>query len=182
MTKILQKFNLKVVLSVFIIYHLIVMVMMPFGSSVLQRRYSDYFLKYANTIFLNQVWTFFSPDPATIFFIQYTVYFSDTKKEPETFYIPDNREKFGSNVYQQRNHTMTRLFLVDPIRIESTLGPWACAQHPGAESITVEAVTRPIPNLESVSVSGETVSKSKDEIKLTRYDYNCTGAHDEVIQ
>ncbi|MGE3759713.1 MAG: hypothetical protein AB7H97_18245, partial [Pseudobdellovibrionaceae bacterium] len=67
----------KVLISVWLVYHMATIILMPNGTSIVGRKYQHLFLNYANSISLNTTWNFFSPDPAHTIYLEYVVFFEN---------------------------------------------------------------------------------------------------------
>src|SRR3954467_1869488 len=82
---------LKLVFSLFLLYHLAVIVIMPNPSSLLGRKYSRYLTDYANSLGLNTTWQFFSPGPAPVFYLEYTIEKPGGEEDETSYQIPERR-------------------------------------------------------------------------------------------
>jgi hypothetical protein len=185
--KMLAKAKLlfKVLLSLWVVYHLLVIIIMPNGGSYLVRRFGSYLLPYANTLNLNTPWNFFSPDPAHIMYFKYTVYFRDDFlndiKDPIEGYFPAGKEQGAYSASERRELYAMRYMIIDPKRVEKFLGPWLCSQNPGASGIKLEHIVDTIPPLDrAVSQKSTEVKDMGEEIEIINRDFDCHGANDEV--
>lgn len=142
-----QRLNqfIRIAFSLFIVFHLIVIVVLSNGGSYYGRALSPYLTSYANVIGLNSSWNFFSPDPANSMYLRVSLLNGDDYHEE---FYPPGKEKFEWSGNQRRFLYFVRYMLVDPSRIESFLIPWFCKTHPGTERISVDFVIQPIPSLD----------------------------------
>lgn len=136
-----RKFSiLKIGLSIFVLYHLLAVTILPMGSGLIIRELGRYFTPYANLLQLNTTWQFFSPGPSPIFYLEYsfleeTADGEDFETEPEL--LPERRQTFGySDSYNRRLFSM-RFFSLNQQRLELYLVPWLCRQNPKAVQVTV---------------------------------------------
>jgi hypothetical protein len=143
----------KILLSAFICFHLIVIVVLANGSSFLGRHLAPILLPYANTLGLNATWNFFSPDPAHTMFYRMRIFFEDANgedlREPEELYFPPEKGQIVVNSSKRRMLYAMRFLTLDPTRLKSILGPWLCRQYPGATRVKMEHFIHEIPGLDA---------------------------------
>lgn len=142
-----QKLNQlsRIGLSVFIVFHLVVIVVLGNGGSYYGRALSPYLTSYANFIGLNSSWNFFSPDPANSMYLRVSLLAGEDYREE---FYPPGKEKFEWSGNQRRFLYFVRYMIVDPTRIETFLIPWFCKTHAGVERISVDFVIQPVPSLD----------------------------------
>lgn len=140
---------LKRALSVFFVYHMATVLILPMGSGLFIRELGRYVIDYANTLLLNATWQFFSPGPAPTFYIEYTFSSPDRGDySGETKLLPERREGFGwSDFYNRRLYAM-RFLALDQRRLENYLVPWICRQKPDAEVVTLRLIFEQIDSVE----------------------------------
>ncbi|MFN7454664.1 MAG: hypothetical protein ACK5RO_08385 [Pseudobdellovibrionaceae bacterium] len=148
----------KLLLSLFLIYHVITMVVLANGSSYLGRSLGPWLTPYANSLGLNTTWNFFSPDPAHTMYLRVVVRFLDAfgveQKESIEFYVPPGKEKISLDSGERRFLYTMRFMLLDPRRLETVIAPYFCREFPEASEIFIEHILEKIPNLDSAQVSG----------------------------
>lgn len=71
----------KILLSLFIVYHLMILIISPNFHSVLGKEFGFLFIKYANTLNISMPWQFFSPDPTKIAYWEYNIEFLNPEGE-----------------------------------------------------------------------------------------------------
>lgn len=166
------KKTLKVVLSFWLVYHLVVIVFFPNNSSYLVRHYSLPFQAYANQLALNTSWNFFSPDPAHVMYFKYLIYSKDENLEPAEYFIPPEKNEGSFGPADRRLFYAMRYMLLDQRRVEGILGPWLCKQHPEATKIHIEHIVEKIPSLDEVAFLDKSTD-SDQEIKTVNMTLDC---------
>jgi hypothetical protein len=172
-------------LSLFILFHLAVIVIMANGGSYLGRSFQAQLLPYANSLGLNATWNFFSPDPAHTMFYKYRVFFEDelgneTQPTIEGFFPPEKTHVVIDSSKRRLLYSM-RFLTIDPSRIRSLMGPWLCKQHTGARRVRIEYVVEQIPLLDTaVSRRNEPMENLVTERNLINNEISCQGPADEV--
>lgn len=136
---------IRIALSLFIIFHLIVIVVLANSGSYYGRALASSLTFYANIIGLNSTWNFFSPDPANSMYLRVSLLNDDDYREE---FYPPGKEKFEPSGNQRRFLYFVRYMIVDPSRIDTFLIPWFCKTHPGVERISVDFVIQPVPSLD----------------------------------
>lgn len=141
----------KILLSVFGLYHLVVMLLMPNLTSFLGRELERWIAPYGNSVGLNATWNFFSPDPAHTMYLRYRVYYESAEgeelREPDEFYIPETKELPVKDFTLKRHLYAMRFMIIDPKRLETVLGPWLCRQYPQASLIEMQHFVESVPPL-----------------------------------
>lgn len=140
---------LRLILSIFILYHLAVITVMPNPGSLLGRKFSRYLADYANTLGINTTWQFFSPGPAPVFYLEYDVEGADLDAETESFQLPPKRRASYYDEFYNRTLYSMRFFVLAPIEtFERFFVRWLCKQHPEAETLSIRTVGEPVKNIE----------------------------------
>lgn len=175
----MQRKLAKVLLSVFVVYHLSLMMILPNAGSYLGRNFERWMTGYANQIGLNATWNFFAPDPAHTMFLQYNIHFEGAEGEelrpPLAGYIPEEKSDVVIDGSKRRFLYAVRYLMLDPRRLELILGPYFCRTHSGASSVSIRHLLEPIPLLDLVDIKDR-----PDEVKTTSLTYNCSQLQDEV--
>lgn len=83
----------KILLSVWIIYNIFVMLVMPNVGAYFGRVTASVVTPYASTVGLNAGWNFFSPEPAQPMVLKYTVHYPEGYKKPVSGTIKLNQQK-----------------------------------------------------------------------------------------
>lgn len=149
--RIQRKGIIKIVLSLFVVFHLAVILILANASSYWGRNWQTVLLPYANTIGLNATWNFFSPDPAHTMFYNVTMYFEnefgEDKKDSVDEYFPPEREKIVVNSSRRRLLYSMRFLTLNQERIGQLLVPWLCKRHE-ATRVRVKLEISEIPYLD----------------------------------
>lgn len=170
---------LRLGLSVFLLYHLAVILIMPISSSLIGRQVAGLFLGYANQLGFNTTWQFFSPGPAPVYFLEYQLETVESMNwtveeyvPPETLQYPPQRDRLTwSDSYNRRLYGM-RFLTLFPDRLEGFFIPFLCRQHPEAVAISLQSVIERVPDVER---SGEWASfeEMSERFALPRQRYEC---------
>lgn len=146
-------------LSVFIVFHLTVIVVLANGTSYLGRSLQHILTPYANFIGLNSTWNFFSPDPAHTMYFRYLVRFQDDNgndlREAIEEFVPAAKDEFVLNSSKRRMLYAMRFMILDSRRMSGILGPWICRKYPGATSLHIEHIFEQIPSLDRAVLDTE---------------------------
>ncbi len=164
---------LRFALSVFLLYHLAAIVVMPNAGSLLGRKFSRYFTDYTNTLGINTTWQFFSPGPAPVFYLEYDIETAGAEEGVSYQIPPKRRASYYDDLYNRTLYSM-RFFVLAPIdTFEHYFVRSLCRQHPEAESITVRTVGEPVVNIERAGGS-ESFDELSEKIPLKeRQRFHC---------
>lgn len=178
------KLLFKTLASLWIVYNIFTMLVMPNVGAYFGRTASFLITPYANTIGLNASWNFFSPDPAHTMYIRYLARFQDADgneiKEPIEGFFPAEKNKGGVAASRKRDLYAMRFMVIEPKRLRLLMGPWLCRQFPGATSVEMEHVIETVPPLDQVvTFKDDNVKDLSQEVKYVREDHSCTGGADE---
>ncbi len=171
---------LRFILSVFLLYHLAVILVMPNPGSLLGRKYSRYLADYANTLGINTTWQFFSPGPAPVFYLEYDVESADLDAESPSFQFPQKRRaSFYDDLYNRTLYSMRFFVLAPPETFERFFVRWLCRKHPEAESLSIRTVGEPVANIERAS-GDESFDELSEKVPLKeRQRFTCRSAASE---
>jgi hypothetical protein len=175
----------KIILSIFILFHLAVVVVLANGSSYFGRSLSPYLLSYANALGINCTWNFFSPDPANTMYYKVRVYYEDGLgneiKEPEEFFFPPEKGQIVVNSSRRRTLYAVRFLTLDSSRLKTVMGPWICRQHLGASRVRMDHIVAEIPSLDvAVNQKSEPLQNLVVEKNYISAEVNCNRPSDEV--
>lgn len=148
---------IQIVLSLFLIYHLLAIFILPNFNSILGETVGPYVLKYATTLNISNTWQFFSPNPSMEIFWEYELEYNASvedslsdeviEKEMKVYRWPPltsdefYRVSFMRKVYHSRNSTQNQK------SIRNFLIPWLCKKHPEAKSIFIRTVVKAHSNI-----------------------------------
>lgn len=169
------------VFSLWLVYHVFVILMMPNGTSYVGRTLGPVIRPYAAILGLNASWNFFSPDPAHTMYMKFTLYDEDEVKEPREIYFPAQKDQGVWDLGERRNLYAMRYFLLDPRRIEAILGPYLCRHEAPVSVVRIEHVVNSVPSLdEAVLFRERGMSEMSQEFESVNREYRCSQVNDEV--
>lgn len=144
--------KLKVLLSIWILFHLTVLVVFPNTFSFIKFRYLSVFKPYVQLMGLNYAWSFYAPEPETAMYLEY-----DVQRESEEFVnLPTETHRWPPerdgyfDIYFNRRHTNMGFVTQRTKWLESLFIPWACRTNPGATRIVVRKIGVRVPTLDEV--------------------------------
>lgn len=181
----MAKKALKLILSLWIVYHIAVIVILANGSSILGRSYGWLLVPYANALGLNSTWNFFSPDPAHTMYLEYRVRFEDEQgnetREPIEGYLPPEKDQIVVDSSRRRMLYAMRFLMLDQNRLHALMAPWLCRQHPGASEITIAHEMQAIPSFDRAIANLDTPLRDlRQQYRSASQTFNCRAEPDEV--
>ena len=164
---------LKVLISVFIVYHLAAVLLMLIGSSLAGRKLARFFLPYVNTLGFNSTWQGFSPGPSPMFYLQYEPDLGgDEVAASEPTFFPPKRAGFTwSDGWSRRLFSM-RFLATNPELMERFLVPFLCRQSAGARSIDVQSIVDQVEPIDRPDEMTEFTEMTR-RLDLPRQKYTC---------
>lgn len=163
----MQKKWLRHLLTLFLLYHVVVIVLMPNAGSILGRRWGHYIAPYANTLGMNATWEFFSPDPPQPFYFDYSVYFEteegDEKREPIDGYFPDWRTERTLHPNKIRLKNAVRFFALTRASVEQAFIGYLCRKYPEANRVRVRQMLELVPPLEKARLGEWSLEDNRTE-------------------
>jgi hypothetical protein len=169
---------LKSLVSLWILYHLFSIIVMPNAGSFVGRVFQSYITPYSNTFGFSSSWNFFSPDPAHTMYMRYMIYFTDengdAQKEPIEGFFPAEKNQGTFDPRRRRDMYMMHFMLLDPRRIESIFVPYLCKHNPGATNIRVDFVIETIAPLDQVmTMKQESMADLSKQLEYIKQEYPC---------
>lgn len=172
---------IKIILSVFVLFHIAVILVMPIGSSYLNRISHAFLSPYANSLGLNTTWNFYSPDPAHTMYFNYHVRFEDEygqeAKPTIDDWFPPEKHQIIVDSSRRRFLYSVRYLLLDPKRLDVLFAPWLCRKYPGATHLSIRQITERIPNLDSAKKNSIV---EREIFESDPFEYKCLEKQDEV--
>lgn len=165
----------KFILSVFIIFHLICVFILPNPDGILYRQFAPVVVTYGSFFGFNTTWRFFSPNPL-IRIMQYEVFSrnEDGNLVGQIFQYPRSLEEEGSRENFNRKLTNSMFMMMREEYMRDILGPKICSWHPGAEIISFSMRGRVLPSIEKSKFMGS-VREEISEIQTQHLtDVNCS--------
>jgi hypothetical protein len=145
----------KVLLSIFILFQISAVFILPNPEGILYRELAPVVVNYGNLFGFNTTWRFFSPNPM-VRVLEYDLYTRDAagSLQSETFRHPRllKEERFREVYNRKLNNGM--YMMGQPEKLKLIMGPWLCRQHPQAETISVYARGLVLPTMEKSQLMG----------------------------
>ncbi|MBX9767749.1 MAG: hypothetical protein K2X47_10795 [Bdellovibrionales bacterium] len=138
----------KLLLTLFGVYHLIVIVVIPNRSNYFNIPLGPYILPYANTMSLNVSWQFFAPEPGPAVFWE-----AEVKQDLVTIakeMLPEEENKFLLRTRYNRRVSMMRFLYNDFSRVSALYVPYLCRMYPEATDVKVTLSQVPFPTADEV--------------------------------
>lgn len=130
---------------------------MPNSGSLIGRELSPIFVPYANFLGMNQSWEFFSPDPPTPFYFNYSVHFEDSNGseiQPSILsYFPEWRTQPTNHPNKIRLKTTVRFLALRPDTTGNAFALYLCRKYPLANRVVVQSTFEFVPPLEKVRLN-----------------------------
>ena len=148
---------LKFILSLFILYHLAMVFIMPQYMSMIHERLIPYFISYAHTLSFTTSWDFYAPNPTYYYYFQYEVV--NSKNKVGTFRWPPSRKE-SKRIYLNHNRLIyhARFFmLLGHKNIRKHFMPYLCYLHPEATEITLQVMFEDRPHFKKAKIAGPRV-------------------------
>lgn len=167
--------SIKVLLSMFFVYHVAAALLLPNSSSILTKKYADFFLAYANTIGLNTTWQFFSPGPGPSFYLEYQAEMADANGEVDEKlyrYPPIRRFPTLNDSFMRRLNNL-KFFSSNDDLFASRVIPYLCGKLPGAVAMHVRKVVEKIPDLEQAERRDQTVDEMAERYNTSLSRFEC---------
>jgi hypothetical protein len=105
---------------------------------------------------------------------------SQEESESREVYFPEAREIRQMDISKRRQLYAMRYLMLDPRRVEALLGPWYCRQNPGLESLTIEHIIEPIPDIEKAAKFSADWRQDIHSTSFGRTEYHCSQMQNEV--
>jgi hypothetical protein len=144
---------LRRLISTFLVFHLIGVIIGPNPASYLTQSLSFIYRPYLNFLGLAHTWGFFAPEPVSP--PMYIEYAADPKGEPPLRgRFPDEKSPFFFRDRQNRRMTMSRFILAYDDNVRNMFVRYLCLRHPTMEELKLWRVVATQPSLIMVR-SGE---------------------------
>jgi hypothetical protein len=168
---------LKLLLSVFLLYHLAAVIVLPNSSSLMGRRIGWAFLGYANPLLLNRTWQFFSPGPMPSSYLEYEVETADngTDDVRESHRWPKLNQNSFNNDFYLRTMAGMRFLAANETNFENYFIPYLCKLHPGAIALDLRSVVEQVPAIERAG-EYQDFKDMQERLDLPSRRYDCPGA------
>lgn len=140
----------KLVLSLFVIYHVSAVTILPNGGSIVGRKLARYFIDYGNLLVFNRTWQFFSPSVAPNFYLRYEVETEANALSTDrpVFQYPEINVNRPLNDLYIRSISEMRFLAMDPDKFAKYFVPFLCRKHPLAVALDIRSVFEDVPHIE----------------------------------
>lgn len=152
-------------LSVFLIYHLFAVIVVPNGNTYLGKVVAPYVEPYANFFELTNAWSFFAPEPGPPpVYIEYEL----LDRKGESFHRgrwPEYPDPFWMRDRQNRRIAAAEYMMASETRAERMMLQYLCARNPEAGSARIWRVMYSIPGFREVASGTRRIG---DEVNMER--------------
>ncbi len=131
------------ILSAWILYHGLAIILMPSPGSILVQNYGWVFRGYLNQLTINTTWNLFSPEPASSMYGKIQLIDSSFETGEKEINIPSSKGDRNLDPRDRRSYYQFRYLLLDPTRLESFLIPFYCKQK--VQEVWVSVITEKWP-------------------------------------
>lgn len=173
----------KALLSLFVVFQVSVVFVLPNPDSILYRETYKYFASYANTLGFNTTWRFFSPNPF-MWVVEYDV-IPDLDAwrglEFETYRYPSSLQDVGTREGFNRRLNFGMFMTSQDRLLENYFGPFLCKRHPEAEIIAIYMVGRETPSIDRMKLepSWSSITDIANIRRMKVKDFSCVSDEKE---
>jgi hypothetical protein len=147
--------------SLWIVFHLIAIVIVPNASSVLTFELQKAVVPYTNLIGFHSFWQFFSPDPGAAVFFRVRLY--EKEHLLTTFDYPPKTDPYWIRSRYNRRVSSVRFFSRPPADgVTRHIGPFFCRQNAKATSAEISLLVMRPPTFDEVK-SGSALNSLEHE-------------------
>lgn len=168
-----MKTAVKVLLSLFICFHLLAILVLPNPNS-LPNRELPLLSTYGNLLAINTTWRFFSPNPL-IKTVEYETYKYDDNYnviETKEYKFPLSVEDIGGREAYNRTLNYAMIAVGHPDWAYQLLGPVLCRKHPEVDEIAIYQLRRDYVPIEKAQIL-ESYEKLYEVIRDRVTDVSC---------
>jgi hypothetical protein len=160
---------LKAFLSLFIVFHIFAVVILPNPESIVNRVLSPIIVPYGSFLGVNTTWRFFSPNPLVRLLV-YEVFSrnADGVLEGKTYRYPRTLQEEGLRETFNRKFSNSMFMMARLEYITDVLRPSLCKWHPEAETIAISMTGRVLSSIEKTKFEG---AKTRDELGTMQTQY-----------
>lgn len=140
----------KILLNLFVIYHLLVVVISPNISTYLGSRLSPFIAAYAGVLGLGSTWSFFAPDPGPPpLFLEWEI-LGEHNSVTSSGQIPEKDSPFWLVERQNRRFILARILYNENGRHLIIMGNYLCRLYPQSSGVRLWKSIYTIPTIEEV--------------------------------
>ena len=127
----------KIFISLFVVYHLLMVAIIPNRYSMLFDALRPYLMPYAHTLAMDSVWGYYAPNPIIYFYFRYEVI---KKNSVETYRWPPTRQESKRILFNHIRFVVHSqyFFRMDKNNIRRHFIPYLCRLHPMAKEIAIK--------------------------------------------
>lgn len=162
----------QIVLSIFLVYHVCAILILPNPDSIIFRQVERIFLNYGNFLGINTTWRFFSPNPL-IRMLEYEILDADGHVVGEVHKFPESPSKEGSRESYNRQLNYAMYMMSNMEHLRGFLTPYLCARHPEAHGFVYYSVSRDMPTVEAAASHGAGREYLERITRTTLADFPC---------
>lgn len=168
---------LKCILSVWLCFHLFVVIVIPNQQSYLAFVSKDILIPYAKTLNIGFTWQFFSPNPGSQTYVDFEAQNGEEVIAEGKFPTSDSRNFIPTN--KARRLTSSNGILMYKESSSDILGDYFCRQNPNARKILMRMVSVGVPSMEQVKASmGKYFEKPQTSVAMNPYDCELGAAYE----
>lgn len=154
----------QVLASLFLLYHLVAVLVLPNPGSYLDKHWGFLFYPYANTLGFHTPWQFFSPNPSRHVYFEYEIESAESDQAGRWPPLRSESDSLWPNYMRLIYHS--RFTTSNPERKLYFLSRYLCQSVPGAERLHLKTLSEEIPTLERAALSPDRVM---DEIEIREW-------------
>ncbi len=156
---------LKAALSVWIVYHLFAVMLIPNSQSFLGMKAVPWIEPYANFFEFTNIWSFFAPEPGPPpVYIEYELI--DRQGGASEFgRWPERQSPFSLRERQNRRIAAAEFMMSSEVRAERMMVQYLCRRHSQAGSFRLWRVVYSIPGFQEVAEGKRVIG---DEVRMER--------------
>lgn len=157
--------GLKAALSIFIVYHLFAVLLVPNGQSFLGSKSAKWVEPYVNLFEFTNNWSFFAPEPGPPpIYIEYELI--DREGHSSEFgRWPSLHNPYALRERQNRKIAAAEFMMSSEVRAEKMMIPYLCKEHNNVGSVRLWRVVYSIPQFRDVAEGKREIG---DEIQMER--------------
>lgn len=138
-------------MSLWILYHLVGILIMPSPQSILVKNWAWFFRPYLNALTINTTWNLFSPDPATAGFMNVQMVSQEFETGVKEFTWPRMADQKDRDPRFARELYFMRYMVMNENHIKNIVIPEICKQDKSIQEVSLRFYTTVIPSLEVAS-------------------------------
>ncbi len=142
-------------LSIWIVFHGLALILMPSPQSILVDLYGRLFGPYLSQLGMNTTWNLFSPDPAQALYGQVQLIHPKYETGEKVILFPKSAHGKMLNPLDQRGLYFFRYMMLDPKRMEEFLVPWFCKSDEKPREVWIQVHRLWVPPLKDLVLQEE---------------------------